>query len=84
MGYTEEAIYADEIRLYLDDLYDEKQYRISDKVLEKWGRLFDIVLPSARRTCCFTRSKWFTGIQHISTHSQAILGWWSELVLLSR
>ena len=59
---------ADEIRLYLDDLYDEQQHRISDKVLEKWGRLFDIVLPSARRTCCFTRSKCLIGIEHISTH----------------
>jgi tRNA (cytosine38-C5)-methyltransferase len=28
---------------------------IPDKVLEKWGRLFDIVLPSSYRTCCFTR-----------------------------
>ncbi|GBE78684.1 tRNA (cytosine(38)-C(5))-methyltransferase [Sparassis crispa] len=24
-------------------------------VLEKWGRLFDIVLPSSCRSCCFTR-----------------------------
>jgi tRNA (cytosine38-C5)-methyltransferase len=28
---------------------------ITDRVLEKWGRLFDIVLPSSTRTCCFTR-----------------------------
>ncbi|KAJ7356625.1 S-adenosyl-L-methionine-dependent methyltransferase [Mycena albidolilacea] len=28
---------------------------IPDKILCKWGRLFDIVLPSSRRTCCFTR-----------------------------
>ncbi|KAH9971182.1 S-adenosyl-L-methionine-dependent methyltransferase [Lactifluus volemus] len=28
---------------------------VSDRVLLKWGRLFDIVLPSATRTCCFTR-----------------------------
>lgn len=75
VAYTEEGTCADEIRHYLDDLYDEQQHRISDKVLEKWGRLFDIVLPSARRTCCFTRSKCLTGIQHISAHSQAILGW---------
>ncbi|KAJ7795712.1 S-adenosyl-L-methionine-dependent methyltransferase [Mycena olivaceomarginata] len=43
-----------EIREYLDpepvDGCD-----IPDKILCKWGRLFDIVLPSARRTCCFTR-----------------------------
>jgi hypothetical protein len=30
---------------------------VSDRVLLKWGRLFDIVLPSATRTCCFTRGK---------------------------
>jgi hypothetical protein len=28
---------------------------IPDHVLEKWGRLFDIVLPSSKRSCCFTR-----------------------------
>ncbi|KAF8060915.1 S-adenosyl-L-methionine-dependent methyltransferase [Lyophyllum atratum] len=28
---------------------------IPEKVLKKWGRLFDIVLPSSSRTCCFTR-----------------------------
>ncbi|KAF9488708.1 S-adenosyl-L-methionine-dependent methyltransferase [Pleurotus eryngii] len=28
---------------------------IPDRVLSKWGRLFDIVLPSSARTCCFTR-----------------------------
>lgn len=30
-------------------------HAVPDRVLAKWGRLFDIVLPSARRTCCFTR-----------------------------
>ncbi|EIN13227.1 S-adenosyl-L-methionine-dependent methyltransferase [Punctularia strigosozonata HHB-11173 SS5] len=28
---------------------------IPDRVLQKWGRLFDIVLPSSTRSCCFTR-----------------------------
>ena len=28
---------------------------IPPRVLEKWGRLFDIVLPASYRTCCFTR-----------------------------
>lgn len=28
---------------------------IPPRILEKWGRLFDIVLPTACRTCCFTR-----------------------------
>ncbi|KAH8822490.1 S-adenosyl-L-methionine-dependent methyltransferase [Flagelloscypha sp. PMI_526] len=30
-------------------------HAVPDKVLLKWGRLFDIVLPSGCRTCCFTR-----------------------------
>lgn len=44
-----------ELRSYLDANVLHDDYRIPDRVLEKWGRLFDIVLPSARRTCCFTR-----------------------------
>ncbi|CAK5279843.1 unnamed protein product [Mycena citricolor] len=45
-----------EIREYLDpDPASEEDYSIPEKVLRKWGRLFDIVLPSARRSCCFTR-----------------------------
>lgn len=31
---------------------------IPDRVLQKWGRLFDIVSPSSRRSCCFTRGQW--------------------------
>ncbi len=44
---------------YLDEITgaDPPPHAVSDKVLEKWGRLFDIVLPSARRTCCFTRGE---------------------------
>jgi tRNA (cytosine38-C5)-methyltransferase len=41
---------------YLDDLGEGYlEYAVPDKVLEKWGRLFDIVKPSTNRTCCFTR-----------------------------
>ncbi|KAF7340208.1 tRNA (Cytosine(38)-C(5))-methyltransferase [Mycena venus] len=43
-----------EIREYLDPEPVEG-CSIPDKILCKWGRLFDIVLPSSRRTCCFTR-----------------------------
>lgn len=48
---------SDCISEFLDILTDEESqgYRIPDHVLEKWGRNFDIVLPSSRRTCCFTR-----------------------------
>jgi tRNA (cytosine38-C5)-methyltransferase len=41
---------------YLDDKGEGYlEYAVPDKVLEKWGRLFDIVKPSSDRTCCFTR-----------------------------
>jgi len=44
------------IRQYLDEPDNAGTTSgIPDKVLEKWGTLFDIVLPSSRRTCCFTR-----------------------------
>ncbi|KAI0935681.1 hypothetical protein AcV5_004032 [Taiwanofungus camphoratus] len=55
---TEGAVTIDEIRQYLDDDTLEehaRRYVVPDHVLEKWGRLFDIILPSARRSCCFTR-----------------------------
>ncbi|KAF9427293.1 tRNA (cytosine-5-)-methyltransferase [Podila epigama] len=39
------------------DVNDErmKKYMIPDKTLLKYGRLFDIVKPSMRRSCCFTK-----------------------------
>ncbi|KAI0770976.1 S-adenosyl-L-methionine-dependent methyltransferase [Trametes elegans] len=51
------GVIASEVRDYLDDddKVDPHPHAIPERVLEKWGRLFDIVLPSARRTCCFTR-----------------------------
>lgn len=50
------------LQRYLDNPYeiDDAHYakfRIPDRVLHRWGRLFDIVKPSSRRTCCFTRGK---------------------------
>ncbi|KDQ17706.1 hypothetical protein BOTBODRAFT_105344 [Botryobasidium botryosum FD-172 SS1] len=30
-------------------------FTVPDRILEKWGRLFDIVSPSTKRSCCFTR-----------------------------
>lgn len=47
-----------ELRPYLDTAPEKdirSPYAVPDRVLLKWGRLFDIVLPSHRRTCCFTR-----------------------------
>lgn len=46
------------ISRYLDEEVYSKQSHpnsVPDRVLEKWGRLFDIVFPSSRRSCCFTR-----------------------------
>ncbi|KAH9479332.1 tRNA (cytosine(38)-C(5))-methyltransferase [Psilocybe cubensis] len=47
-----------EIKSYLDKPSDEEKANenaVPDKILLKWGRLFDIVKPSSKRTCCFTR-----------------------------
>lgn len=48
-----------EIKRYLDENSAEQtdEYAVPDKVLKKWGRLFDIVKPSSTRTCCFTRGE---------------------------
>ena len=49
-----------EIRRYLDRDSQTacfESLQIPDRVLERWGRLFDIVLPSSQRTCCFTRGE---------------------------
>ncbi|KIK91541.1 hypothetical protein PAXRUDRAFT_830754 [Paxillus rubicundulus Ve08.2h10] len=46
------------LRQYIDLSLDKEalsQFRIPDRVLKKWGRLFDIVSPSGTRSCCFTR-----------------------------
>ncbi|KIO07356.1 hypothetical protein M404DRAFT_408898 [Pisolithus tinctorius Marx 270] len=47
---------CDDSRLnILDHIPSQHPVMVSDRVLEKWGRLFDIVLPSGTRSCCFTR-----------------------------
>jgi tRNA (cytosine38-C5)-methyltransferase len=45
------------LRDYLDGTDNQLAYPVPERVLMKWGRLFDIVLPSAMRTCCFTRGQ---------------------------
>ncbi|KAF8624860.1 hypothetical protein AX15_005739 [Amanita polypyramis BW_CC] len=52
---TETHADVDQIRHYLDHFKNDQPYRVPDKVLQRWGRLFDIVLPSSKRSCCFTR-----------------------------
>ncbi|KAK0444948.1 S-adenosyl-L-methionine-dependent methyltransferase [Desarmillaria tabescens] len=54
------------VRDYLDD--DGEGYAIPDRVLTKWGRLFDIVLPGDRKTCCFT-----SGYTHLVERAGSIL-----------
>lgn len=56
----QEDLSVRELRDYLDEYTDtdsEFPYGIPSKTLMKWGRLFDIVTPSSRRTCCFTRGE---------------------------
>jgi len=43
------------IEPYLDAKLSAEEALVPERVLAKWGRLFDIVLPSSQRTCCFTR-----------------------------
>ncbi|KDQ54985.1 hypothetical protein JAAARDRAFT_134696 [Jaapia argillacea MUCL 33604] len=58
LGVSHEVVMdsVDRIQNYIDsDLTDPEAFAIPDRVLQKWGRLFDIVTPSSHRTCCFTR-----------------------------
>ena len=53
-----ESIVPCRLRHYLDGSTDDETrtlFRILDRILTKWSRLFDIVLPSGTRSCCFTR-----------------------------
>lgn len=55
-GQSEVTPGARAIRDYLDPPGSSlADCTIPPRVLEKWGRLFDIVLPASYRTCCFTR-----------------------------
>ncbi|KZW02143.1 S-adenosyl-L-methionine-dependent methyltransferase [Exidia glandulosa HHB12029] len=51
-----------------DDAPETAESLVADKVLLKWAHEFDIVLPSARRTCCFTR-----GYTHLAQGSGSVL-----------
>ena len=50
-----ETIPVKPIHDFLDTSDETGSCSIPDRALEKWGRPFDIVKPSSRRTCCFTR-----------------------------
>lgn len=56
-GQSEVTPSVSAIRNYLDPPESSglADCTIPPRILEKWGRLFDIVLPASCRTCCFTR-----------------------------
>jgi tRNA (cytosine38-C5)-methyltransferase len=62
-GSTDEDLKSKEqtrpILDYLDVSVKEEGdlFSVPPKVLAKWGRLFDIVKPGDRRSCCFTRGE---------------------------
>lgn len=39
----------------ISDYLESNGGTIPDRVLQRWGRLFDIVHPSSTNSCCFTR-----------------------------
>ncbi|KAF9979705.1 tRNA (cytosine-5-)-methyltransferase [Modicella reniformis] len=55
------ALKVETLEKYIEftDIDDErmKRYMIPDKTLLKYGRLFDIVKKTTRRSCCFTKGK---------------------------
>jgi hypothetical protein len=76
-----------ELSRYLDadvSTVNSHLYAVPDQVLRKWGKLFDIVLPSSRRSCCFTRGsiyfRWSirTSILNFFFCFQDIHGWLNE------
>jgi len=83
------STFVNQLSGYMDDaahLGHLQSYTVPDRVLVKWGRLFDIVLPSSRRSCCFTRGsvnlRPMAMVQSILTMSscQDIPNWSNEQV----
>ncbi|XP_006454830.1 hypothetical protein AGABI2DRAFT_198459 [Agaricus bisporus var. bisporus H97] len=49
-------VHIPRLNSYLDTPAETADYyTIPDKVLFKWGSLFDVIYPSSCRSCCFTR-----------------------------
>ena len=72
------------LRDYLDRT-DNQAYPVPEHVLIKWGRLFDIVLPSAMRTCCFTRGQFgLLTLTHLFDRPKGIRDLWNGRVLFYR
>lgn len=43
------------IREFLEIDIDDEKYKLSEKILSRYGLLLDIVKPSDNRSCCFTK-----------------------------
>ncbi|EJD55273.1 S-adenosyl-L-methionine-dependent methyltransferase [Auricularia subglabra TFB-10046 SS5] len=66
---TNEPLSSESLARFLDQGTTEtNECIVPDKVLLKWAHEFDIVLPSAQRTCCFTR-----GYTHLAQGSGSVL-----------
>lgn len=79
---------AKAVRDYLDhEGSSPDDCTIPPRVLQKWGRLFDIVLPASHRTCCFTSGLYIcinNQFSKLSNRRQDTPGWSKELVPSSR
>jgi len=43
------------LRDFLEENIDENKYKLTEKLLSRYGLLYDIVKPSQKRSCCFTK-----------------------------
>lgn len=74
---------VDELNGYLDTNIpagESHPHAVPDRVLLKWGRLFDIVLPSSRRSCCFTRGCIYLRRKMQAYSYQYLLSGYTQLV----
>jgi len=44
-----------QLKDFLEETIDENKYKLTKKALARYGLLYDIVKPSQRRSCCFTK-----------------------------
>lgn len=73
-GETPTTIPVARIENYLDPdqpPWEDHPCRVPDRILTKWGRLFDIVRPDSCGSCCFTRGE--ACADHRSTKLQLVV-----------
>ncbi|ORX55862.1 S-adenosyl-L-methionine-dependent methyltransferase [Piromyces finnis] len=44
-----------QLKEFLEENIDENKYKLTEKSLSRYGLLYDIVKPSQKRSCCFTK-----------------------------